>query len=72
VVVVTACKPEEQLQRLVKRGLSEEEARLRMAAQIPTEDKVLRADHVIWTSGTTLETDAQVDELLIKLARRPS
>jgi dephospho-CoA kinase len=70
VVVVTACKPEEQLQRLVKRGLSEEEARLRMAAQIPTEDKVLRADHVIWTSGTTLETDAQVEELLIKLARR--
>jgi dephospho-CoA kinase len=71
VVVVTACEPEEQLQRLVKRGLSEEEARLRMAAQIPTEDKVLRADHVIWTSGTTLETDAQVEELLIKLARRP-
>ena len=71
VVVVTACKPDQQLERIMERGLSEEEARRRMAAQIPTEDKALRADYVIWTSGTTLETDAQVDELLIKLARRP-
>jgi dephospho-CoA kinase len=69
VVVVTACKPEQQLQRIMERGLSEEAARQRMAAQIPTEDKALRADHVIWTSGTTSETDAQVDELLGKLAR---
>ena len=69
VVVVTACKPEQQVQRLMARGLSEEEARLRMAAQIPTEDKASRAGHVIWTSGDVSETDAQVDELLIGLAR---
>ena len=70
VVVVTVCKPEQQLQRIMERGLSEEEARLRMAAQIPTEDKALRADYVISTSGSTSETDAQVDDLLIELAKR--
>jgi dephospho-CoA kinase len=53
----------------VERGLTEEEARRRMAAQIPTEEKAVRANYVIWTSGTMLETDAQVDELLIKLGR---
>jgi dephospho-CoA kinase len=67
VVVVTACKPEQQVERVMARGLSEHEARQRMAAQIPTEDKALRADYVIWTSGTMDETNEQVDELLIKL-----
>jgi dephospho-CoA kinase len=69
VVVVTACKAGQQLQRIMERGLSEEEARQRLAAQIPTADKTMRADHVIWTSGTTHETDAQVDELVGKLER---
>jgi dephospho-CoA kinase len=69
-VVVTACKADQQFDRLIARGLSEAQARLRMAAQIPTEEKALRADYVIWTSGTMQETSAQVDELLIKLARR--
>ena len=69
-VVVTACKPEQQLQRIIERdGLSEEEAKRRVAAQLPTDDKARRADYVIWTSGTMLETDAQIDELLIKLGR---
>jgi dephospho-CoA kinase len=66
-VIVTACKAEQQLQRVIERGLSAEDARRRMAAQIPTEEKATCADFVIWTSGTTLETDRQVDELMIKL-----
>ena len=70
-VVVTACTPEQQLQRIVHRdGLSEEEGRRRMAAQMPTEEKAARADYVIWTRGTERETDAQVDDLLTQLARR--
>jgi dephospho-CoA kinase len=71
-VVVTACKAEQQVERIMARGLSEEEARLRMAVQIPTEEKAVRADYVIWTSGTVKETAAQVDELLVKLAKRHS
>jgi dephospho-CoA kinase len=69
-VVVTACKADQQLRRLMERGLSEEEARRRMAVQIPTEEKATRADFVVSTSGTKLETNAQVDDLVIRLSRR--
>ena len=71
-VVVTTCKADQQLERLTARGMSEEQARLRVAAQIPTEEKALRADYVISTNGTKEETREQVDELLAKLARRNS
>jgi len=72
-VVVTACTPEQQLDRIVHRdGLSEEEGRRRMAAQIPTEEKAARADYVIWTNGTTAETDIQIDDVMMKLESRPS
>jgi hypothetical protein len=30
----------------------------------------VRADYVIWTSGTMQETSVQVDELVVKLERR--
>ncbi|MEO5898261.1 MAG: dephospho-CoA kinase [Vicinamibacterales bacterium] len=61
-VVVCACAPAEQLRRLVLRdGLAEEMARLRMAAQWPIAEKVARAHHVIRTDGTFSETRLQVD-----------
>jgi dephospho-CoA kinase len=67
-VVVTVCRPEEQLRRIVQRdGITEEQARQRIAAQMPAEDKARRADFVILTDGTTLATDRQVDELLTAL-----
>jgi dephospho-CoA kinase len=72
VVVVTACTMDEQIRRIVERGLSEEHARRRIAAQLPTDEKVARADFVIWTSGTIAETNVQVEELLIKLSSRQS
>jgi dephospho-CoA kinase len=60
-VVVCACAPVEQLRRLVARdGLSEPDARARLAAQWPIEEKARRADYVIRTDGTFSETDAQV------------
>ena len=65
-VVATLCPPEEQLRRIVERDrISEEQARHRVAAQMPAEEKARRADFVIQTGGTTLATDRQVDELLI-------
>ena len=52
-VVVVACSPDEQVRRVMARdGVTEAEARARMAAQWPIEDKVARADHVIWTTGS--------------------
>src|SRR5262245_16310079 len=66
-VVVTACSAEQQMERLLARGMSEKDARGRMAAQIPAHEKARRADFVIWTTGTKAETDAQVDKLLAQL-----
>jgi dephospho-CoA kinase len=64
-VVVTVCPPEVQLQRLMtRRGMSEEEARQRIGAQMPAEEKAARADFVIRTEGSKLATDRQVDELV--------
>jgi dephospho-CoA kinase len=61
-VIVSACDPAEQLRRLVVRdGLTEEMARLRLAAQWPVAEKVARAHHVIRTDGTFSETRLQVD-----------
>ena len=68
-VVVVACDPREQLRRLMTRdGLAESDARARLDAQWPIEEKEARADFVIRTDGTVADTDAQVKtvyELLI-------
>jgi dephospho-CoA kinase len=63
-IVVTA--PEElQLARLrLRDGLSEAEARARLAAQLPASEKVKRATFVIENRGTTSDLEAQVAKLL--------
>jgi dephospho-CoA kinase len=69
-VVVTACNEETQLQRLIERdGLSEADARSRMASQLPTADKVTAADYVIWTDGSQDDTDRHVDDVYRALMR---
>jgi len=67
-VVVTACDPDTQLQRVMARGIGEEEARQRIAAQLPTAEKVRRADYVIRTDRSYDETEAQVRAVLATLA----
>jgi dephospho-CoA kinase len=67
-VIVTRCDPAQQLARLLARdGLSEAEARQRLAAQWPIEEKAARADYVIDTTGTFDETNLQVDRILDQL-----
>jgi len=67
-VIVTACAPQTQLARLVERGLTEDAARQRLAAQWPTEQKIARADFVVTTDGAFAATDRQVDEIYRALA----
>jgi dephospho-CoA kinase len=62
-VIATVCAPAVQVERLVARGLSEPEARQRLAAQMPAEEKAARADVVIRTDGTKIETDRQVEDV---------
>jgi dephospho-CoA kinase len=67
-VIVTAVDPETQVRRVMSRdGASEEEARRRLAAQLPIDEKVKRADFVIRTDGTFEETHDQVRRVLEQL-----
>lgn len=67
-VVVAACDPEAQIRRVMARdALTEAEARQRLAAQLPIDEKVRRADIVIWTSGTIEETNRQVRDAYDRL-----
>jgi dephospho-CoA kinase len=51
-VVVVACSPEIQLANLMRRANLEcSDAEKMIAAQMPLEEKIKRADHVIWNNG---------------------
>lgn len=70
-VVVAACTPEEQLRRLVARdGLSETDARARLEAQSPIDEKVRRAQFVIRTDSGFPQTDEEIERIYRKLARQ--
>jgi len=71
-LVVAWCTPEQQLERLRARGMSEIEARRRIAAQLPIEEKRKRATYVIDCSGTLEATRAQVQALAANLHKRQS
>jgi dephospho-CoA kinase len=62
-VIVASCPPELQRARLGERGLTEEAARLRLAAQLPTAEKAAQADFVIATDRGFDDTDRQVDQV---------
>jgi dephospho-CoA kinase len=67
-VIVTACPEGLQRARLAERGMSEAEARQRIAAQWPTIKKASRADFVVNTARTVQDTERQVDQILRALA----
>jgi len=55
-------KPATALARLVgRRGLNEDDARSRLAAQMTNEERAAIVDRVIWNEGTLDELFAQVD-----------
>ncbi|HHT15904.1 MAG: dephospho-CoA kinase [Christensenellales bacterium] len=62
---------EEQIRRLEKRdGFTTEEAVQRIDCQMPTQERIKRADRLIDTTGPKIETRQQVDVLLNNLKRR--
>lgn len=67
-VVVVHCRPEVQLERLMRRsGLSREEAERRIRAQMPQEEKLRYADFRIDTSGDFEDTRRQTEEVYGRL-----
>jgi len=63
-LVVVWCSPEQQVERLLARGLSEEQARRRITAQLAVADKLRQATHTIDCSGTVEQTRRQVEALV--------
>ncbi len=70
IVVSVACSPATQSARLKQRGWSETEISRRLAAQLPTEEKVKRAQAVIWTEGAVENHAEQWRTILPQLAHR--
>jgi dephospho-CoA kinase len=59
-VVAVAASPESQRERLRARGLTEDAARQRLAAQLDPEEKVRRAHYVVRTDVPLAQTQAEV------------
>jgi dephospho-CoA kinase len=70
-LVLAWCSPTQQLERLLARGMSEIEARRRLAAQMSVEEKLKHATYKIDCSRTLADTQAQVQALAAKL-HKPS
>ncbi|MDR0453268.1 MAG: dephospho-CoA kinase, partial [Deferribacteraceae bacterium] len=64
VIIVIWCSPETQKERLLKRGYPQYEEGLKlMEAQMPYEEKVKYAHHVINNNGAREETQAEVERV---------
>jgi len=63
-LIVVAASPDTQRRRLMERdGIGADEARSRIEAQMPLEQKVAVADYVIDNDGTLAETRRRVEQL---------
>ncbi len=72
-IIVVHVNRSVQIARLMARdGLSQEEARRRIRAQMPAAEKKKLADYVIDNSGTIEKTRSQVEALWRKIAERSS
>ncbi len=70
VVVVVGCTETTQLARLEAKGLDEIRARARIAAQWPIQEKMDRADYVIWNNGTWQVLERQADAVWSRLQEK--
>lgn len=69
-LIVVHCRPEDQLQRLMKRdGLSREAAKARIATQMPQKEKKAFANFLIDTSSSFEDTRAEVERVYHELRR---
>ena len=70
VVVVVSASPETQVARSVARGMDEADARARLEAQLPLDDRARAADVLLDNEGTIEELETEVDVLWRDLASR--
>jgi dephospho-CoA kinase len=70
VVVVVSASPETQVARSVARGMSEDDVRARIAAQMPLAERARTADVLIDNEGTIVDLEREVDVLWRQLRER--
>ncbi|HVT70728.1 MAG TPA: dephospho-CoA kinase [Trebonia sp.] len=70
VIVVVDIPPDLQVARLARRGMPEDQARARMAAQATRDQRLAIADIVIDNSGTLEDLDRRVAEVWTDLSQR--
>jgi len=66
-IICVACSAPTQRQRLLSRGWTPDQIRLRLAAQWPVEQKISRADFVVWTDGALDAHAQQLERIVAKL-----
>ncbi|HUE42591.1 MAG TPA: dephospho-CoA kinase [Candidatus Sulfotelmatobacter sp.] len=66
-VIVCWCSPNQQIERLKERGLSQEQAQQRISSQMPVDEKRALADEIIDCCGSLEVTEQQVKQVVTKL-----
>jgi dephospho-CoA kinase len=66
-IICVACSAATQRERLLARGWTPEQIEQRIAAQWPVEQKIARADFVIWTDGALDIHARQLERILSAL-----
>jgi len=66
-IICVACSPAAQQERLLVRGWSAEQIRQRIAAQMSVEQKIAKADFVVWTDGVKEMQSPQLERILARL-----
>ncbi len=67
--ICVACSATTQLERLLARGWSPEQIEQRIQAQWPVEQKIARADYLVWTEAGLDVHAAQIDRILRRMPR---
>jgi dephospho-CoA kinase len=66
-IICVACSAASRHQRLLARGWMPEQIRQRIAAQMPVDLKIARADFVVWTDGNLDAHARQLERILSRL-----
>jgi len=63
-IICIATTPAIQRERLLKRGMSEDQITLRIASQLPISEKIKLSDYIIFNNGTLEDLEIQLVKLL--------
>jgi len=66
-IICVACSAATQHERLLARGWTPDQIKQRLAAQWPVEQKISRADFVVWTDGALDAPAQQLERIFVKL-----